>query len=120
MSKKLSMVIYDLMYKKNIENPSDIWQPIGMGRRSWHALVTKYESETAQPPKLSLLWVAIGLQLDLEQTRELLLSQEYALTDDKADKIFIAVIESRIAATTREESIANAKSEAEAIRALLS
>lgn len=78
----LSEIIYKFMRKKGIDDPVDVWKPIGLGRKNWHNLITRYENEEGKRPKKeTLLWLAIGLRLDAEETKELLESQGYTTKD---------------------------------------
>lgn len=91
----LSQKIWEFMDKKGIEDCSAVWKPIGLGRRSWHNLITRYEKEEKYAPKLVLLQVAIGLRLDFDETNELLENQCYRLTKSKRDLIFVYYIANR-------------------------
>ena len=86
---KLSELIYKFMRENGIDDPVDVWKPIGLGRKNWHNLITRYEKEEGKKAKkLTLLYVAIALRLNIDQTRELLENQFHRLTKSKQDLIF--------------------------------
>ena len=117
--KTLNALICDFMIKKGIDNPADVWRPIGLGRKRWSNLLNRYNEPSDQAPKLTLLQVAIGLRLDFDETNELLMHQCYRLTKDETDLVFIYHIMNRIPFDREKDHPACAKREACSIRAML-
>lgn len=117
--KTLNSLICDFMIKKGIDNPADVWRPIGLGRKRWSNLLNRYNKPNDQAPKLTLLQVAIGLRLDFDETSELLLHQCYRLTKDETDLVFIYHIMNRLPFDREKDHVASAKREACSIRTML-
>ena len=115
----LSQKIWEFMVKKGIEDCSDVWKPIGLGRRNWHHLITRYEKKGKYAPKLVLLQVAIGLRLDFDETNELLENQGYRLTKSKRDLIFVYYIANRTPFEKEENHYDAAMEEATKVRQTL-
>ena len=117
----LSTLIYKFMREKGIDNPADVWKPVGLGRKNWHNLLTRYENEEGKrAKKLTLLQVAIGLRLNIEETKQLLENQFHRLTKSQTDLIFTYYIVNRAISVENEKDHAMmAKKEADAIRDVL-
>ena len=115
---KLSALIYKFMRDNGLDDPVDVWKPIGLGLKNWHNLITRYEDEDGKrAKKLTLLYVAIALRLNIEQTRELLENQFHRLTKSKQDLIFTYHIVNREIPVSKEGDHAMmAKKEIDQIR----
>ena len=85
----LQELIFRFMREKEIDKPADIWKPVGLGRRNFHKLLSKYNEREAQAPRLLLLQLSVGLRLNLEETTELLEHQFYRLTRTPSDLLFV-------------------------------
>lgn len=85
----LQELIYRYMREKEIDKPSDVWKPVGLGRRTFHKLLTQYNDRFSQAPRLALLQLSVGLRLNIDETNELLEHQFYRLTRSKSDLLFV-------------------------------
>ena len=112
----LQELIYKFMREKGIDKPSDVWKPVGLGRRAFHKLTTNYNTREAQAPKLSLLQLSVGLRLTLEETSELLENQCHSLTRAKSDLIFVYFALRRRSPRDERDFTLSSKREADLIR----
>ena len=85
----LKELIFRFMREKEIDKPSDIWKPVGLGRRNFHKLLNNYNLRESQAPRLLLLQLSVGLRLTLNETMELMEHQFYRLTRSKSDLLFV-------------------------------
>ncbi len=84
----LQELIYRFMREKGIDKPSDVWKPVGLGRRTFHKLLNQYNERYSQAPRIALLQLSVGLRLNFDETSELLEHQFYRLTRSKTDLVF--------------------------------
>jgi hypothetical protein len=114
----LQELIFRFMREKDIDKPSDVWRPVGLGRRNFHKLLNNYNYREAQAPRMLLLQLSIGLRLDLDETTELMEHQFYRLTRSKSDLLFVFYAMRRKKQREKNFTIAS-KREADTIRAKL-
>lgn len=84
----LQELIYRFMREKKIDKPSDVWKPVGLGRRTFHKLLNQYNERYSQAPRIALLQLSVGLRLNFDEMNELLEHQFYRLTRSKTDLVF--------------------------------